>query len=146
MKLYKNLMPATTINDILLTLEDHKDKWEDNFYIKPYPAGKRMRTLVEYFPMINSFVEENFSSMTLQHEKVYFVLYNETAYCAPHFDPVSLTAIIILKKADKGGKLVVEKEIYDLDVGDVFVFDSSKLHSVTPIVKGERLSLNLWFV
>ena len=77
--------------------------------------------------------------------KMYIAKYEESEFCKSHFDPVDITAIILLNNEFTGGKFVLENLKIKLDIGDLIVFDKRKYHSVTRIESGCRYSLSIWF-
>lgn len=44
----------------------------------------------------------------------------------------------------EGGELIVENSTASKDIGNVIIFDSSKLHEVKKVTSGERYSMSIW--
>jgi hypothetical protein len=62
----------------------------------------------------------------------------ENGYVNEHTDLTTgnykhLRCNILLQKPEKGGKLTIDKQIIDLDVGDMYVVDTSILHAVSKV-------------
>lgn len=147
MQLFKNILPKESINEILMFLEKYSDEWERNHLVVPSPSAMRMKTDIKKFPVIEEFYKQHFSYLNLSLSKgnrIYFTSYKENSKCLPHVDPCNTTIIMVLKKALEGGELVVENKQFDLEEGDALVFDAKSMHSINPIIKGERLSLSIW--
>jgi hypothetical protein len=152
MKLFKNILPKESIEEIVKLLEINTKEWKDNHLVVPAPAAKRMIISIEKFPVIEEFYKKHFadlglslSSSDLPLEKlIYFASYKENSKCLPHTDPCKVTIIVSLKKPSEGGQLVIVDNEFDLEEGDAIMFNGYNKHSVKPVINGERLSLNIW--
>ena len=152
MKLFKNILPQESIEEIIKLLEINASYWEDNHLVVPSPSAKRMIIDIEKFPVIEEFYKKHFADLGLSLSRsdtptkklIYFASYQENSKCLPHRDPCKVTVIISLKKPSQGGELVIVDNEFDLNEGDALMFNGYDTHSVKPIIKGERLSLNIW--
>ena len=64
----------------------------------------------------------------------------------PPYSQRKLSCTIILKEAEEGGIFETQHGTGDFDqkAGSIFVFPSFYSHQVTPIIKGERISIVTW--
>ena len=64
----------------------------------------------------------------------------------PPYSQRKLSCSIILKEAEEGGIFETQHGTGDFDqkAGSIFVFPSFYSHQVTPIIKGERISIVTW--
>ena len=60
-----------------------------------------------------------------------------------HYDSEywAMSSILMLKNADSGGDLIIENDQVSLEPGELIIFSPMMNHSVTPIVKGSRVTM-----
>lgn len=77
--------------------------------------------------------------------KMYITKYDAGQFCKPHYDPVYMTAIILLNDEFTGGNFFLENSKIILSVGDAILFNNKSLHSVSKITSGTRYAMSAWF-
>ena len=109
----------------------------------------RCTTQIFEYPLLKKSLDSIIGNYELFYEnRIYFARYLETEKCLIHKDPTPYTMIIPIQSPLLGGNLVInnkKEQIAPLKTGDAVIFKGSDQHYVTPVMKGTRISLALWF-
>ncbi len=140
-QIYKQLVPADILTEVLNQVEADPDWVKDNGI-----APLRLYTTIIKFPKIKEIVDKTFPELELKIEnKIYFQKYPVGGVCKDHIDPSRITVVILIQEPDRGGFLSVEGTEAYLKAGDAIMFDGTDHHKMTPVLRGQRISLALWF-
>lgn len=140
-QIYHQLVPAEVLAEVLQQLEVDPEWVTDNVIVP-----LRLYTTIVKFPKIKEIVDKTFPDLVLKIEnKIYFQKYPVGGVCKDHTDPSRITIVILIQEPERGGVLSVEGKDAYLKAGDAIMFDGTDHHKMTPILRGQRISMALWF-
>ena len=151
-------------NDSLLfnpmIYDSNKNLKYDSLYNKRkinYLDDNDCNELTHVTNLLSNYIETEIKKISLKFKNIRYTFnkYQEGDFLNYHFDEDEIyrgalyTFVMELNEDYVGGEFIYKNE-HDVEIinekskGGLFIFDSTIIHKVTPIIEGTRFSLNCW--
>lgn len=154
MQIIKNFLTEQEITVLLTVLE--KADWQEGFTNSDKDHKDNYECVHEHYSQVlaNKIKAHPIATNKLFMKRMTlprFNKYTSAQKYKKHIDAFKQQGIqtdysftLMLKPAQKGGDLKVEDILTRLQAGDLVVYESGKVHQVTPVEKGERIAVIGW--